>query len=349
MLQQITGDFSVECVRDLGQRLQPGLPTTINADLQRAFHAATIAVLHDIGGKRCFPAAWRNPRPVPAAIAQFHDMHVRRQNDALGDQACDLLHTLVKQVPQLLLPDLPPAVETAYRQAQTLDELAQLFFDHSLPPIFDQPDWADLRCVWPEFERHVRRHLFGQVLVHFNDYLKHDTATWRAFTLLLLEGTRASLNELAQHQQHLAQYLPSLQRELQQLSDDPAALGQVSAMLAAGLQALGRDFSTHLDRRLDDLTTLFERHFQLLRRDTAKILEDTDAIKRHLKEVASSPPPEPPFALSANFPPPDAPAVGRAELLDTLRTRLGTEPHLRLALDGMPGSEGVRLVACASV
>jgi len=97
MVQQTTGDFAIDAIRNLGQRMQPGLPDSINADLQRAFHAALVPALYDLGGRPCFPQPWQARRDVPEELPFFHQpqaAHRRQQDDPLARQACELLHTL---------------------------------------------------------------------------------------------------------------------------------------------------------------------------------------------------------------------------------------------------------------
>jgi len=287
MVQQTVGDFTIDAIRSLGQRMQPGLPDGINADLQRAFHAALVPALYDLGGRPCFPQPWHPPRDVPEELPLFHQpqaAHRLQQHDPSAQQACELLHTLVAQAEQqqLLPAHLSPELEAAYRQAQTLDDLARLFFDHGLLPVFDQPAWADLRREWPEVEQHLRRYLFGRVLVHLNEFLKQDTESWRAFTRLLLEGTRAALADLAHGQADLARQMPALLTRLEQIQADPDALARLSSALADGLHDLGTQFSAHLDRRLDDLTTLFADHMQAVQQRLDEIIVRLERIERSI-------------------------------------------------------------------
>ncbi len=283
MVQQTVSDFSIDAVRNLGQRMQPGRPEQINADLQRAFHAALVQALYDLGGRPCFPQPWQAGRDVPEELPLFHRpqaAHRLQQHDPSAQQACELLHTLVAQAEQqqLLPAHLSPDLEAAYRQAQTLDDLARLFFDHGLLPVFAQPAWADLRREWPDLEQHLRRYLFGQVLVHLNEFLKRDTESWRAFTRLLLEGTRAALAELAHGQADLSRQMPALLARLEQVRDDTPALERLSSALADGLHDLSTQFSAHLDRRLDALADLFAAHLQALEVALRDIRQDTTQI-----------------------------------------------------------------------
>jgi hypothetical protein len=65
------GDLVSDSIKSTVGRMGLQQKQVINHDLQQAFRAAIYEAIYDIGGKGCFPAAWKAARDVPAEVVYW--------------------------------------------------------------------------------------------------------------------------------------------------------------------------------------------------------------------------------------------------------------------------------------
>ncbi|MDQ5851838.1 MAG: hypothetical protein M3380_07130, partial [Chloroflexota bacterium] len=104
--------------RSLVQRLAPHEQQQINHDLQTAFRDAFQQALYDLGGKQCFPQAWRHGRAgVPSTVPYPSTTQGNRlwhQQSPLAEHVCAYLQQMQHAVvQQRLLPLEPPRDQPA--------------------------------------------------------------------------------------------------------------------------------------------------------------------------------------------------------------------------------------------
>ncbi|MFV9506305.1 MAG: AAA family ATPase [Oscillochloridaceae bacterium umkhey_bin13] len=290
VISNALGASGAEALQSLGQRVRDTLPADdrrrINHDLQRAFRAASIEALHDIGGPQGFPEAWRGGRDVPAAVVF-----------SLTPYDQELVPILVNCLVQLrraiederLLPLAPPhdlaeaSVYTYVEQTtlatlssdataeqQSLVQLAASFFDGAIAPWLDDQfaplmvaanDPQDRRqaeelAAGQALRFHLRAHLLERTLVQLNEQLKspQHTEAWRAFNRLLLEQLRTELARVSAGQQALATGQQEISQRLDILLSqaDAKALGQFAGGMADLVAAVGQA-QQQTGERLDSL------------------------------------------------------------------------------------------------
>ena len=317
IVSNIASEKLVQAGNDLYDHLNPEEKQYINHDLQTAFRDAFREALYDIGGKPCFPKAWRGKRiGVPDAIIYSKSAdgnHLWHANSPLAEQVCNCLNGIAEDLQTgNLLPLNPPREQTAanvntYLRADTPGALNNAFFDEVVNPHLNK--YRSLFLELPGFEQHLRRHLLDRTLIYLGEFLKARTPAWRAFNRLLLEGIQSQVQEISGGQYDLSQKLDALLVE-----SDGEFLAVFSDNMAELLSATGR-IEKALDQKLDVvLDQVVEQHHEVLRRlevllhteqrietkvdRVLRILEDGQFVIEGPAPVALDEPPAPVKRLS---------------------------------------------------
>ena len=265
----------------LTDRLTPQEKQTINHDLQTAFRDALREALFDVGGKQCFPELERTARrDVPVGVCYADSGQGRElwlQSNPLAGQVAGLLQSLRKELDEdKILPLNPPADQLAasaqaFLQAQTPQELEKAFFSLNIQPHLAK--YPSLLQEIPDFEAHLRQHLYPRTMVHFAEHLKHRTPAWRAFNRMVLEELQGNVSEIKEGQAEILTRLDVLLKERDGraltefsagMADLMAATAQVEKVVNESFEALSlRVVAQHkeiLERfdRLDGTTTRIE-------------------------------------------------------------------------------------------
>ena len=121
---QKTGQILVE-------RLVPDEKQQINHDLQTAFRGALREALHDLGGERCFPRAWKaKTRDVPPVMVYPLTPQANQlwqEKSPLAEQVCRCFHEMERLLAeQKMLPLVPPGDRPALRVFLNIDDRFRL-------------------------------------------------------------------------------------------------------------------------------------------------------------------------------------------------------------------------------
>jgi WD40 repeat protein len=268
------GRMSIDTLqKKLDKQLAPREKQRVNHDLQTAFRDAVREALYDIGGPECFPKlAALAPRDVPAPVvfgltAPGHTLWQR--NDPLAGQVQECMQALEQAIDsQTIFPLDPPQGQTsasvnAYLQAGTPKILADQFYTENFSGVLQH--FSALQRELPEFENHLRQHVYDRTLVHLTENLKHRTPAWRAFNRMVLENIQSELSQVASGQSEILNRLKVLTQsegdaELntwsEHMADLLAATGTISKQVDEGFEALtDRVVAQHREvvARLDDL------------------------------------------------------------------------------------------------
>ena len=124
----------------------------------------------------------------------------------------------------------PPADQLAasaqaFLQAQTPQDLEKAFFTLNIQPHLAK--YPSLLQEIPDFEAHLRQHLYPRTMVHFAEHLKHRTPAWRAFNRMVLEELQGNVSEIKEGQAEILTRLDALLKER-----DGRALTEFSAGMA---------------------------------------------------------------------------------------------------------------------
>lgn len=268
------GRISIDTLqKKLDKQLAPREKQRVNHDLQTAFRDAVQEALYDIGGVECFPKlATLAPRDVPNEVvfgltAPGHTLWQRQ--DPLAAQVQECMQSLEQAIAsQAVLPLDPPVGQASasvygYLRAGTPQILADQFYLENFSGVLQR--FATLQREVPEFEAHLRRHLYDRTLVHLTEHLKHRTPAWRAFNRLVLENIQVELSQVASGQSEILNRLKVLTQSqgdtelntwCEQMADLFAATGAIAKQVDEGFETLtGRVVAQHHEvvARLDDL------------------------------------------------------------------------------------------------
>ncbi len=264
-----TQDILNDLAKDIGKRvfkeIKPEDQHLVNHDLQTAFRDAFIQAVHDIGGKKCFPAVWRKkPRIIPQAVVYFESTGCGLwvNNGPLKKQVTDCLKDLVKVVedgkvlPMEPLNQLPASDVRSYLVSTSPEQLSDAFFNQVLQPFLDR--YKSLMVELPDFLTHLKRHLLDRTLVYLGENLKQRAPAWRAYNRMVLEQYRSQLTDLGRGQEEICKRIDNLIQSGGQGETD------LSDGLADLLSAIGV-----LDKKLDEqlssiLDRVVEQHRELV-------------------------------------------------------------------------------------
>lgn len=232
----------------------------VNHDLQAGFMDACCEALYDIGGKECFPEIWAGrPQGAPERVSfpatLEGAMLWRGSADPSGAPLADKAVAFLKGMEgairgQLLIPldppaEEPPASTVTYIQARSPHAVNQAFLEQMILPYSGFNPLLDAEL--PSLERHLRRHLLDQALVHMGEILRMRTPAWRIFLRAVLEGLHAQVRELSGGQPAVIQRLETLaptgcsEQLADTLADLLAVYGQIKKDPARDLDEVGRE------------------------------------------------------------------------------------------------------------
>ena len=274
--KNMLGNLETEGVAAFYQRLWQRRPAQshVNHDLQRAFRAALILALHDIGRRATFGSAHYQPRlSLPAGPGYDFARHD-------DDTAARLQHALRELVRALNEERVLLLAESNAPLSQAMAGLLQGTPDAAAPLLaaitaFLRDEFAGLMAEQPGLIAHLETHLFDRTLLLFAELLKDEeyTRAWRAFQRGLLETLREQVQAVATEVHAVRQDVQALQealtRVLDQIDDNdsawtqvlrelPTSLAHIEQQQQAGFRALFQQAVAHdaaLQSRLDALRT----------------------------------------------------------------------------------------------
>ena len=271
-LEETLTNVSSDVLRDASMRvvgrLSPAERKRVNHDLQAAFRAGAREALADIGGPAVFAAAWRAGRDVPEPVVYAG----ARASGELAERIAHALRELDRAIERGEVLPLEPPVERpessiySYLADDRPLALAERFAAVCAEPFLDD-QFASLMAEAPTLREHLRRFMLDRTLVHFGELLKgpEHEAAWRAFSRLMLEGTRDELRAIAEGQPALGQKLASsvdrLDMSAQSLAEMVALVGSLERQRDEQVASfLDRVVASHsaMQQRLQSLTSLVE-------------------------------------------------------------------------------------------
>ena len=283
--KNILGNLGTEGVQALYQRLwqrQPAQPA-LNHDLQRAFRAALILALHDIGGRATFGRAYQRPRlPLPDGLRYAFVAHDRKTAARLQDALRKLVRALNEERVLPLAEANSPLSQTTAGLLQGTPDAAPLIAAITTFLLLHN-EFAGLMAEQPGLIAHLETHLFDRTLLLFAELLKDadHTPAWRAFQRGLLETLRDQVQAVATEVHGVREDVQALQalqdtltRVLAQIEDDHSAWTQ-----------LLNDLPTSLARIEQQQQAGFRALFQQALAQDAALQQHLDALRAQIDQV----------------------------------------------------------------
>lgn len=298
-------------------RLSPSENEAVSDHLQAALSEALQEALYDLGGRECFPSAWKQDRPPVPEETCFPKTHtgrrIWRSSKPVAGQVKELFTNLHGQVESgEIIPSEPPSASRvtdarAFLEAENPSDLNRVFYTDLIEPAL--APYRTLFAELPDLKTHLQNHLFDRMLVHFGRLVKEHSEAWRAFNQIVLTELRQSLQSVQGEQAEIGQRLDAL---LASPAGD--GLSNWSAQVAE-LVSLAGGVDKKLDENFAALSArLNEQHAHVLDRletalaISARIETKVDRVLRMLEggrwQVEGTPPvalDEPPASGESPF------------------------------------------------
>ena len=241
-----------------------------NHDLQRAFRAAAVLAVTDIGGRECFPRS--KPAAIDDGVAYLSSKRgtsTIQEKQAWQDRICALLHDVVLGIDTRSILPLTPLQEQPQLLAQDflLNETSEAFAGILYRSVFSSvvSAYAEMFASLTDLERHLKWQLFERTHFHFGELLKSDehSKAWIAFQRALLQGTQAAVKESqAGHVEMMAAL-----EEIRQSLNSPERLAQWQSVTAdlLAVRDLEKSADVSLSAVVDRLVDAHQRQIDALK------------------------------------------------------------------------------------
>jgi HEAT repeat protein len=260
-----------------------------NHDLQRAFRAAAVLAVTDIGGRECFPRS--KPAAIDDGVAYLSSKRgtsTVQEKQAWQDRICALLHGVVQGIDKGTILPLTPLQEQPQLLAQDflLNETSEAFAGLFYRSVFSSvvSAYVEMFASLTDLERHLKWQLFERTHFHFGELLKSDehSKAWIAFQRALLQGTQAAVKE---SQAGHAEIMAALE-EIRQSLDSPERLAQwqnVTADLLA-VHDLEKAADVSLSAVVDRLVDAHQRQLDALKDSLTHTIQEEHKKTRAIVE-----------------------------------------------------------------